>query len=315
MNDRIYRMARLFAALAVVMLPLSACASPGPAPDADAPVAAPIEAVVEFPVTVTDDTGREVTIETEPARIVSLAPANTEILAELGLLDRIVGVTSYDDYPAEVADIEVVGDFVGPNLEAVAAADPDLVVATGGVQGDVIIQLEELGATVIAVDPADLEGLFDSIEMLGAATGTAQQASDLTVSMRADLEAVSAALGDVEPVRCFIEIAQNPLFTAGTGTLLNDLINAAGGVNVVTESGWVAYSLEQLVTEDPEVYLATLGSMSDPDDLAGRPGYAELTAVKSGRVHVLDDNLVSRPGPRVVEGVRAIAEALHPEAF
>ncbi|MHB8051144.1 MAG: ABC transporter substrate-binding protein, partial [Coriobacteriia bacterium] len=117
------------------------------------------------------------------------------------------------------------------------------------------------------------------------------------------------------PVLCFLEIAQDPLFTAGSDTLLNDLIEHAGGENVVTEAGYVAYSVEQLVQADPAVYLATKGSMSDPSDIAGRPGFNSLTAVKGERVYLLDDNLVSRPGPRVAAGIEQIARALHPDVF
>ena len=116
-------------------------------------------------------------------------------------------------------------------------------------------------------------------------------------------------------MRCFVEIAQEPLYTAGTGTLVNDLIEQAGGENVVTQKGYVGYSVEQLLIDNPEVYLATKGSMSDPKLLDSRPGYSKLSAVKNGRVVLLDDNLVSRPGPRVVEGIRQIAEALNPGAF
>lgn len=295
-----------------VALPLAGCAGDTATETPDGNPTASSEA---FPVTLIDDAGREVTVVVEPGRIVSLAPANTEIAAALGLLDRLVGVTSFCDYPAEVASIDVIGDFAGPNLEAVAAAEPDLVLATTGIQAEVIGQLEELGAVVVAVDPSDLESLFDSIAMVGVATGAVETADDLVVSMRSELDAISAAIGDGEPVTCFLEIAQDPLFTAGPGTLLDDLITAAGGANVVAEIGYVGYSVEQLLTDDPEVYLATLGSMSDPADLASRPGYGELDAVKTGRVFVLDDNLVSRPGPRVAEGVRQIAEALHPDAF
>jgi iron complex transport system substrate-binding protein len=273
------------------------------------------EAAAAFPVTITDDAGREVTIESEPQRIVSLAPANTEIIAALGLIDRLVGVTSFDDYPPEVASIDVIGDFASPNLEAVAAAEPDIVLATAGVQADVISQLEDLGAIVVAVDPTDLESLFGSIVMVGQVTGTAGEADTIVSSMRSQLDEITVAIGDATPVPVFLEIAQDPLFTAGPGTLLDDLITAAGGANIVTQEGYVAFSVEQLVAEDPVVYLATLGSMSDPDDLASRPGYADIDAVKTGRVYVLEDNLVSRPGPRVIEGVRLIAEALHPEAF
>lgn len=267
-----------------------------------------------FPVTVTDDAGREVTVEAEPQRIVSLAPANTEIVAALGLLDRLVGVTTYCDYPPEVAEIEKMGDFVTPNIEAITAAEPDLILATSGVQADVIEQLEATGATVLAIDPQTLEALFASIETVGDATGAAEEAAGVTSAMQSQLADIADAVSAEEPTPCFIEIAQDPLFTAGTGTLLDDLITAAGGRNIVAAEGYVGYSLEQLVTDDPAVYLATMGSMSDPGDLAKRPGYEALSAAKNGRVTVLDDNLVSRPGPRVTEGVASIARALHPDA-
>jgi iron complex transport system substrate-binding protein len=300
----------LLLALAAVLaaaLAIAGCAAK-PAAESEAP------AEGAFPVTVTDDAGREVTIAGRPERIVSLAPANTEIVAALGALDRLVGVTTFCDYPPEVASIPKVGDFVQPNLEAIAAADPDLVLVTGGVQAEVVGRLEELGATVLTVDPQSVDGVIASIEMVGRAIGEPERAASVTESMRIQLDDIGEKV-ETAPVRCFIEIAQDPLFTAGAGTLLNDLIEHAGGENVVTDEGYVAYSVEQLVAADPEVYLATKGSMSDPSDIGNRPGYASLAAVKAGRVHVLDDNLVSRPGPRIVEGVLQIAQALHPEAF
>ena len=268
-----------------------------------------------FPVTVVDDAGREVTIESRPERIVSLAPANTEIVAELGLLKSLVGVTEYDDYPAEVSQIPKVGDFVTPNIEAIAAAEPDLVLATTGVQTDVVERLEDLGAVVVAVDPQGLESLYASIEMVGEATGRSDEATGLTASMRDEIGAITQAVSSEASVTVFVEIAQDPLFTAGSGTLIDDLVIVAGGSNVVAEDGYVAYAAEQVVSDDPEVYLATAGSMSDPESLASRPGFSSLRAVQEGRVEILDDNLVSRPGPRVVLGVEAIARALHPEVF
>jgi len=295
------------ALLLVALTALTGC-SGGAEPDETASAGA------AFPVTVTDDVGREVTIAARPARIVSLAPANTEIVAELGALDRLVGVTTYCDYPAEVADIEKVGDFIGPNLEAIAALDPDVVLLTTGVQAEVVGQLEALGASVVVIDPQDIDGVRRAIEMVGDVIGEPEAAADTVASIELQVEDIGERV-EGAPVRCFLEIAQDPLFTVGAGTLLNDLIEHAGGENVVTEQGYVAYSVEQLVQADPDVYLATLGSMSDPADLAGRPGYAALTAVKEGRVYVLEDNLVSRPGPRVVEGIRQIAAALHPDVF
>ncbi len=312
MNKRFRIGTALLLVVALCAFTLAGCSTSAEEPAAEQPSS---EAVAAFPVTVTDDAGREVTVESEPMRIVSLAPANTEIVAELGLIDRLVGVTSFCDYPAEVADIEKVGDFVGPNIEAVAAVEPDLVLATTGVQTDVIEQLEAIGAIVVAVDPQNLEQLYAAIEMVGAVTGATVEAEATVADMTAGVDFIKETVAQVDTVPCFIEIAQDPLFTAGSGTLLDDLIKAAGGTNVVTDPGWVAYSLEQLLEDDPTVYLATLGSMSDPDALAARPGFDSLSAVKNSRVVVLDDNLVSRPGPRVVEGLGSIAVALHPELF
>lgn len=311
-HPRTARTTRVIAAVLALLLAatlgLAGCnkADTAAEPATEAPAAA-------FPVTVTDDAGREVTVEAAPERIVSLAPANTEIVYALGMLDKLVGVTTYDDYPAEVADIAKVGDFVTPNIEAITAAQPDLILATTGVQADVITQLEGTGATVIAIDPQTLDALYTSIETVGKATGTAEAALELVDGMKADIKTIGDAVSAEEPTPCFIEIAQDPLFTAGKGTLLDDLITAAGGTNIVTAEGYVGYSLEQLVTDDPAVYLATLGSMSDPADLAKRPGYDKLAAVKDQRVYVLEDNLVSRPGPRVVAGIAQIAAALHPD--
>lgn len=302
------RIAAALLAVALLATALTGCGGTKQDDGAEAPKTA------TFPVTVTDDAGRDVTVDAKPERIVSLAPANTEILYGLGALDRVVGVTTYDDYPPEVATLEKVGDFVGPNLEAIAALQPDLVLVTTGVQADIISQIEALGATVIAIDPQSLEALYTSIGTVGTAIGEPARADEVVSEMKRELAAIQEAI-DAAPVRCFIEIAQDPLFTAGSGTLLNDLIDQAGGENVVVQEGYVGYSVEQLLTDDPEVYLATLGSMSDPSDLAERPGYSTLSAVKNGRVAVLEDNLVSRPGPRIIQGVRQIAAALHPEAF
>lgn len=267
-----------------------------------------------FPAVITDDAGREVTIDARPQRIVSLAPANTEIVAALGALNRLVGVTTFCDYPAEVTKLQKVGDFMQPNLEAIAALDPDLVLVTTGVQTDIIQQLEGLGASVVAIDPQTVDALFTSIRTVGAVIGETPAAEELVSSMEIQIDEIGESV-EGAPVTCFLEIAQDPLFTVGSSTLLDELIQYAGGENVVTESGYVAYSVEQLVAANPAVYLATKGSMSDPSDISGRPGYANITAVAEGKVFLLDDNLVSRPGPRVVEGIRQIAEALHPDAF
>jgi len=313
--QKAWRQAGVLVAVVAVMLAMLVTAGCGGTPAKGGPeVGQAAAATTAYPLTVTDDAGREVRIAVRPQRIASLTPGNTEIVCALGATDRLVGVTAQCDYPAEVADLAKIGDFAQPNLEAVAAVEPDLVLVTTGIQAEVIERLEALGAVVLAVDPTSLEGLYASIGLVGQVIDEPAAADELVGSIRLQIEDIGERV-EGAPATCFLEIAQNPLFTVGAVTLLSDLIEAAGGANVVTEEGYVAYSVEQLIAADPEVYLATLGSMSDPGDLAGRPGYESLTAVTAGRVYVLDDNLVSRPGPRVAEGVRLIAEALHPDVF
>jgi iron complex transport system substrate-binding protein len=268
-----------------------------------------------YPVELTDDAGRAVVIASPAKRVVSLAPANTEIVYALGAFDRVVGVTTFDDYPADVAQVPKMGDFTTPNLEAIASARPDLILVTGGVQADVLGKLEGLGAQVLVVDPADLDGVYRGIRTVAAALGTPAEGERQVALMKSELRVIDARIAGRPAVTCFVEIGWNPLFTAGTGTLLDDLVARAGGSNVVKQAGYVGYSVEQLLMDRPAVYLGTRSSLGDAAALGARPGYSSLDAVKQARVVALDDNLVSRPGPRVVEGVREIAVALYPDAF
>jgi cobalamin transport system substrate-binding protein len=265
-----------------------------------------------FPVTLTDDASRTVTVTKRPERIVSLAPANTEIVAALGLEKNLVGVTTYDDYPPSVKSLPKIGDFMNPNVEAIAAAKPDLILVTTGVQADVLSRLEALGAPVIAIDPATVDGVLADIEKVGSATGKKAESKDLTAKMRGQIASIEKVVASARPVSVFLEIGQNPLYAVGSGTLLDDLVKRAGGTNIVTKPGYVAYSNEQVLKDDPDVYLATLGSMGDPKNIE-KGQLASLRAAKEKRVYVLDENVVTRPGPRITEGLLAVAKALHPD--
>lgn len=268
-----------------------------------------------WPMTVTDDAGRKVEVKTQPQRIVSLAPANTEILYALGLGEKVVGVTTYCDYPAEAAEVEKIGDFAGPNIEAVTAVAPDLVLATSGVQADQVGALEALGATVLVIDPMTVDAVYKDMALIGKVAGVEDVATELVAGMKADIKAVQEAIGDEKPVTTFVEVGQDPLYTVGKGTLIDELVALAGGTNVVGEEGYVAYSSEQVISADPSVYLATKGSGSSPGSISARAGFDGMQSVKDGHIVILDDNLVSRPGPRIAQGLKLIAEALHPDKF
>ena len=264
-------------------------------------------------VTVTDSAGREVTVSFPVERIVSLAPANTETLFELGLGESVVGVTTYDNYPAPVADITKAGDFISPNFEVIASLEPDLILATGGVQGETIAALEQSGAPVLVIDPMSIEEILASFTLIGTATGASEQAEALVARLREEVDAIQKdaieVFGESSP-HAFIEIGQNPLFTVGRGTLLDEMLSLAGGTNVVDEPGYVAYSAEQVITANPQVYFATNGSGVTIEEVIKREGFADITAVRDGRVILLDEDVVSRPGPRFVEGIRAFYNGL-----
>ena len=315
---RVARFGAAFACAALALTVLAGCTAPAastPAGTAAATSTAPVTDLSIFPLSVIDDAYREVTFTVPAQRIVSLAPANTEIVYSLGLFDRIVGVTTFDDYPAEVKDVAKVGDFTTPNLEAIAAAKPDLILVTGGVQADVLGKLQGLGAKVIVIDPKDLAGVMQGIDTVSQILGVPAKGAEVIAGMRSDLAYVRAAVSAEPTVSAFLEIGWNPLYTAGPGTLLDDVLTQAGGSNVVTQKGYVGYSVEQLIKDQPAFYLGTLSSIGDTATVASRPGYSALTAVAGGKVFSLDDNLVSRPGPRIVQGVREIAKILHPDVF
>jgi iron complex transport system substrate-binding protein len=278
-------------------------------------------AATAFPVTITDDDGVSVTIESEPERIVTFAPSATELIFALGLGDRLVGVSGpFDDYPAEAAEIEEVGgagDFgVDPSIERVVALEPDLLLTIKG--GDQWKgRLRELDVPVVTLDATDLDDLLADIEVAGAITGTTEEAAALVADLRAQADEIRAAVGGVEPVTCFYETFYPPLYTVGPGTFIYDLLERAG-CDPVTSSAdqqYPEWSVEALVEQGPDVYLVSSESGASPRAVAGRNGFDAIAAVAEGRVVPIDADLAERPGPRIVLGLQLIAEALHPEAF
>jgi len=281
--------------------------------------AAPAEGT--FPVTVTDDNGTTVTIKAEPQRIVSTAPAGTETLFALGLGDRVVGVTSLCDYPPEVADITKIGDFQA-NTEAVMALSPDLVVGYSGNE-EALAPVQEAGAAVIIFNPTTIEGIYVDIATLGKATGTEAKAAGLIDSIKAQIKEVTetAAAAGTNP-RVFYAL-DNTLWTCGPGSFVNEMLSLVNCTNIAAEetagvSPQAYYQLtpEQLVAADPDLILLPSSSgYSGVEGFTGDPRFAGLTAVKEGRVYLFDDTIVTRPGARIGQGLRVLAEAVHPEAF
>jgi iron complex transport system substrate-binding protein len=283
----------------------------------EAPSSVPSSAAAGGEIAVIDGTGATVTMAAPAERIVSLAPANTEIAFAVGAGDKVVAGTSYDDYPEEAADLPKIGDFSNPSVEKIASFDPDLVLAAGGIQDNLRSKLEDLGMTVYVVDPKSYADVETDIENIGMLAGTSEQAQEVADTMIEAAAEVTQKVGGLDKVTTFLEIYSKPLMTAGSETFIDDMITIAGGQNIGAQagSGFPEFSTEVLIKDDPQVYIADSGSMSDPGDLTKRAGFAELAAVRDGKVFVIDDSIVARPGPRLAEGLKQLAQMIHAEAY
>ena len=275
-----------------------------------------------FPLTITDDLGRQVTVSREPVRIVSLAPTQTEVLFALGLGDRVVGVTEFCDYPPEAKAKPKVGGFSTPNPELVVAAQPDLVLA-GVIQKDFIHQFEEAGLTVVALESPDLASTLERIRLVGRLTGAVEAAEKLTASMQQRIDQVTAkvaGLSEAEKPTVFFEIWPDPLTTGGAGSFLNSLIEVAGGRNIAgdVDQDWLTFSPEMILATNPQVIIFSHHGVSNQtvEQIKARKGWENFAAIKQDRVgYIEDQNLVVRSGPRVVDGLEQIARFLHPDLF
>jgi iron complex transport system substrate-binding protein len=273
-----------------------------------------------FPLTITDDEGVTVTLPAAPQRIVTFAPANTEILFALGLGDRVVGVSgSFDDFPPAARKVEEVGGQSGvePNEEKVVSLEPDLLLATSGGE-EWKKRLRDLGVPVFTVDATTLDDVFHDIRTIGRLTGVPDRARSLTDRLSARAREIERTVRAEPPVTCFYEVYfQPPVYTVGPGSFVFDLLRDAG-CNPVTsglKNPYPALSVEALVHDDPDVYLVDSLSAPSVAAVGKRAGYDALRAVRRDRVAIVDSDPVTRPGPRVVQGLEELARALHPDAF
>jgi iron complex transport system substrate-binding protein len=248
---------------------------------------------------------------------VSLAPANTEIAFALGAGGKLVAGTSYDDYPAAAKALPKIGDFQSPSVEKIVSFQPDLVLAAGGIQAGLRAKLENLGIKVFVVDPSTLDGVYTDLTALGKLLGVSDKATTVVAAMKQRADAVEQKVAGLSRPTVFVEIYSKPLMTAGKATFIDNLVTLAGGTNIgdAAGSGFPSFSSEVLFKDDPDVYVATTGSMATPVQIAKRSGYSGLKAVKDGRVYVIEDNLLVRPGPRLVDGLEQLAQMIHPEVF
>ena len=271
-------------------------------------------------VAVTDDLGREVNFTHPPQRIVSLDPSVTEILFALGLNKELVGVTDYCDYPEQARSKSKVGGYINPNIEAIGLLEPDLVVTTLKTNTPLLIQqLEDFGIKVFVLDPKRIENIFENISSLAKLTYQKEKAEKLLGALQGKLQEVRKRVAGISRPGVFMEMGKDPLISVGPGSFAHDLIEIAGGRNVASQSSsrYRKYTLEEIILADPEVIIICSMTPDDPC-LAQKRWWKEWTnisAVRNGRIYVIEANLLTRPGPRMVAGLVEIASAIHPEVF
>ena len=273
------------------------------------------------PGTYIDDMGRGVNIDKVPQRIVSHVPSITETLFALGLGERVVGVSDYCDYPEEAKLKPSVGDYFNPSIETIVAQAPDLVLTDG--HSESIKGLEALGINFFVIDPQDIDGILEDIELLGKITGVEKKAKALVSEMNGSLAQVVSHVENAPKVRVFYVFDATDLnnpWTAGPGSFVDSLITMAGGENIAAKAqgAWVQFSIEQLVSSDPEIIMidASMGTaVVSEEELRAHPAWQGVTAVKQDRIYTIDGDLVNRSGPRIIQGLEEMAEIIHPELF
>ncbi len=264
---------------------------------------------------VTDEAGKRVRVPLRPQRIITLAPNLTEIVYALGAGATLVGNTTFCDYPAEAKQVAKVGDTLQPNIERIIALKPEVIFVSTASQLETFTkQLNERGIAVFVTDPHDLEGVFRSIKTLGELLGQEAQAEKLLSDLRARAASVEEATKGRPPVTVFYQVSPQPLWTAGRKSWITDLIRRAGGKSVTgeVEGEWMRYSDEAALASRPEAIIMATSSDNKLDVAAA---LQKSPAVLNKRVYGINGDYLSRPGPRLVEGLEQIARVLHPEAF
>lgn len=274
--------------------------------------------------TFTDDLGRTVSVPVEIKRIVSLAPSATELVYAVGAGDRLVGVTTFCNYPEQALAVAKVGDTMNPNMETIIALKPDIVLVSTASQIETFTKtLEQNGIAVFVTNPTELSHIFKSVRALGDIFQTRETADRVADGLELRLNAIRAALNglpetaemwlDDGRVRSFVQISREPLFTIGSDSFITSLLSASGGISSTADipSAYPKISKEKAMALRPEAIILS----DSPDNQEPNEIFKNSPAFKNGRVLKVNADILSRPGPRVIDAMEQIAKFLHPEKF
>lgn len=285
-----------------------------PETDSGGSPAADSGAETVYPLTVTDKTGTGITLEKAPERVVMLGPSDTEIVFAIGAGSLAVGADEYSNYPPEAAELPRIGDM-NTNIEAVLALNPDLVLASASMNAAAVDALRQLGLTVYASDPQTLEETIAHIEQVGVLLNRQAEAAGVAARMREAVRYVTETVKDAEPVSVYLEFS--PGWTIGSGTFIDELVTLAGGVNISSDqTGWLEVDSEAVIARNPAVIIyPDIEGVDFPGGILSRPGWDQIDAVKHNRLHAVTNDPLVRVGPRLTDGLKEIAAAIHPDRF
>ena len=267
------------------------------------------------PATFTDGVGRTISLEKTPEKIVSLSPAHTEILFALGLGDKVIGVSNWCNKPEEALEKEKVGDAFSLDKEKLVSLQPDIVFIPGSKDSPQVKEIEDLGIPVYVSNPESVSEVFDEIKSVAEVTGVKDKGQQLADELQNELDGVKQKLEAYEDSKVKVLVLVDPeLWTVGPGSFIDEVVAFSGGENAMADVDmqYLQVSMEEVLSRDPDVILVTV-----PEDqcaaLAERPGWTDLRAVKEDRVYYVDGDLVSRPGPNIVEAIKEVAGYLYPD--
>ncbi|MPW26935.1 ABC transporter substrate-binding protein [Alkalibaculum sp. M08DMB] len=270
-----------------------------------------------YPLTITDDLGNEVTFEKAPEKIVSVSPGITETLFELGLGENIIGRDGASDYPKAAQDLEIVGDYKGPNTELIIDLAPEVVFAYESIPEDVNQLLEASNIKVVVFNPTNVDGVLENIKQVGVITNKQTRANELIESMSAKRTEILEKVKDVDQKKVFMDLGD--FISVGPNTFINSILEEANAINIASDSDtpWPTLSIEKIIEDNPDVYISTYTSV---EDIKSVVGIDVIEAYKNDNIIVIpwgteEHNMIQRPGPRVVEGLEIYANTIYPELF
>ena len=284
----------------------------------------PTEEIQNISIEVIDGEDNSIVLDQPAEKIIVLAPSVLEIVDGLGAFDSVIEVDSFSVMMGEplAAGFEGVGDYQSLNVEKITELDPDILIAITGGPEDDYNKVAELGIPVYrVVDVRGIEGVYEEISNISKIIGREKEGLELISGLKSEVEDIKSkveGLSDDRRPNVFYEIWNEPLMSAGEDTFINDLIEIAGGKNILSEDGlmgWVEYSIETLIEKDPDVIIAPVSLAADPSVILEDQRFASIKAVVNGDVYIIPDNPISRPSQNIIKGLQMLAKAIHPEIF